>query len=92
MTRSRQTSLDIGRCHHDRRETLRSEGGDPIAIRCTGCTLILAHYGRCDGCGKGPIELYCLVATRKKRFCESACFERWKEARRKAKNAGVSPA
>lgn len=82
MSKSRQTSLDIGRCLHDAREPVYAQGGHQIAIRCKGCTTILAHIGFCEGCGLRDAELFCLVASRKKRFCNVACYERWQERKR----------
>ena len=82
MTRARQTSIDIGRCRHETREPVYAQGGHQIAIRCRGCTTILAHIGMCEGCGLKDAELFCLVASRRKRFCDVRCYDRWQERRR----------
>lgn len=81
-SRFKQTTLDVGRCRHDRREGVYAEAGVQIAIRCKDCTAILGHVGQCDGCGKRDAELFALVATKRKRFCDAGCYEKWQAARR----------
>ena len=81
---ARQMTINVGRCEHQRREPVLSEGGERIAIRCVGCASILAHCGTCDGCGLILAELYCLVPGRKRghRFCNTMCFDKFKTAAR----------
>lgn len=86
MRRREQTSLDVGRCGHLRTEPVLSYGGDIIAHRCLGCTLITSHHGVCDGCAQEG-KLQCLVPSRGLRFCQVECYTRWQARNRKEKAA-----
>lgn len=80
----RQVSFTDGKCHHGRQENVVNYGGDVIAVRCSECTTILWHVGDCDGCSKKRWPLHKLVSSRKKRFCEEGCYQRWLKQKRAA--------
>lgn len=61
-------------CQHDIIDVVKTQGGGPLADRCAACLLVLAQYGTCAGCGKGPgRRLALMVSARRSAYCSTAC-------------------
>lgn len=84
MAKPQQVPIkDITVCSHTRVEPVLNYADNTVAWRCSGCTTITAHHGRCDGCGQQGCKLTCLVPTKRMRFCDVTCYKRLMARRRK---------
>lgn len=61
-----------GRCAHGKEEIVTTYAGDVVAYRCTDCATIMAHQGKCDGCGKDK-RLRVHIAASRRRYCTEDC-------------------
>lgn len=82
---------NMGVCPHSIVEEVKTFGGDTIAYRCTSCTTILAHHGKCDGCAVER-RLSFHVGARKRRFCTEDCYRESERVKREAEKARTAPA
>ena len=70
----KQTSLVRGSCSHlGTREEVTNYGGEVIALRCSSCTTVLAHVGKCDGCGRNRALTHHVLRNRT-RYCTEDCY------------------
>lgn len=80
--------MEVGRCSHLVVSEIRNQGGEVIAYQCTGCTVVLAHHGECDGCHRER-RLSVLVPSKRKRYCTEECRATSMRAERKAREAEI---
>lgn len=89
MSARRQTDLSPGACSHAKTEPVENHGGKVIAYRCATCTIVLCHYGDCDGCG-AERKLTVHVRSTGERFCTPDCKSETRRAERLATKAVAS--
>jgi hypothetical protein len=77
-------SMSVGVCSHSDTEEVKTEGGDTIAYRCKGCTLVVAGVGLCDGCSKVKPLTRFVSGKRPRRYCNDDCRTQAISRKRKA--------
>lgn len=78
-----------GVCRHQKTEPVQTYGGETIAIRCKGCTKILAHVGKCDGCEEKDVRLTDHIVARGLRFCSPDCLSRFRAREQEATRVDI---
>lgn len=78
MSKKTQEEIATGQCNHLDTEEVKNCNEITIAIRCRGCTKILAQVGICDSCGRMR-KLTHIVVKRKKRYCNVDCLKAQRE-------------